>query len=87
MEVIVTPQAKKQIKKLSKISQILITRKLKKLELGPATNVERLTSYKGVFRVRVGDYRVVYRQRERKIYVILVGHRKEIYRVLEKLLK
>ncbi|OGM28339.1 hypothetical protein A2962_00650 [Candidatus Woesebacteria bacterium RIFCSPLOWO2_01_FULL_39_61] len=86
MEVVVTPQAKKQIKKLSKVTQILIVEKLKKLELGILVNFQKLSGYKGAFRVRVGNYRIVYRLLKGKAYVVLVGHRKEIYLLLRKLL-
>ena len=35
-----------------------------------------------VYRVRVGDYRIVYevRDKERKAIVLRIGHRKEIYK-------
>lgn len=38
----------------------------------------------GIYRVRVGNYRVVYRVYDRvlMILVVLVGHRREIYRRL-----
>ena len=39
---------------------------------------------KDIFRVRVGDYRIVYQVEEERLVVVLVriGHRKEIYRNL-----
>ena len=34
---------------------------------------------KGYWKLRVGDYRVVYRIADRQVLVIAIGHRKEIY--------
>ena len=87
MEVIVTPQAKKLIKKLPKITQIAVVEKLKKLGVDTIGGVIKLAGYKDAFRVRVGTYRIVYRILNRKIYIVLVGHRKEIYKILDRLLK
>lgn len=88
MQVIITPKALKDLKQLHKVSQILIIERLKKLETGsPATSIERLAGYKNAFRVRVGNYRVVYRIIGRKIYVVLIGHRKDVYRKLGNLLR
>lgn len=87
MQIIFTPKAKKDIKKLHKVSQILIIEKLKKVEAGTfTTSIEKLVRYKNAFRIRVGNYRVVYRIIGRKIYIVLIGHRKDIYLKLKKLL-
>lgn len=87
MEVFVTPEARKQIKKLPKFLQIAVIEKLKKLGLGIVTSITKLTGYKDVFRIRVGDYRVVYRILNNKIYVVLIGHRREVYKLLGRLFK
>jgi mRNA-degrading endonuclease RelE of RelBE toxin-antitoxin system len=59
---------------------------LKKLEVGtPTTSVEKLVGYKNSFRIRAGNYRVVYRIIGGKIYIVLIGHRKDIYEKLKKL--
>jgi len=36
-------------------------------------------SLRGYRKLRVGDYRVIYRLEERNIFVFKIGHRKEIY--------
>jgi len=38
--------------------------------------------FKGKYRMRVGDYRVIYwvKEDEKTVYIISVGHRKDIYR-------
>ena len=43
---------------------------------------KKLAGLNGLYRVRVGDYRVVYRTEHRRLLVLVVriGHRREIYR-------
>jgi mRNA interferase RelE/StbE len=36
-------------------------------------------SLRGYRKLRVGDYRIIYRIEERNIFVFKIGHRKEIY--------
>lgn len=87
MDVVVTPGAKKTIKNLSKVTQIAVIQKLKKMQLVTVTNAVKLSGYKNAFRVRVGNYRIVYKMMENKIYVVLVGHRKEVYKLLDRFMK
>ncbi len=44
--------------------------------------VRKLTGYKDAYRVRVGDYRVVYVVRDDvlTVFVVRVGHRRDVYR-------
>lgn len=44
----------------------------------------RLAGGDGFLRIRVGDYRVIYRVEDRRLLVLVVrlGHRKDIYRSL-----
>ena len=87
MQVIITPKALRNLKKLHRVSQILIIEKLKKMEIGTsAMNVESLAGYKNAFRIRVGDYRVIYRIMAGKIYIDLIWHTKDVYQKLKKLL-
>jgi len=86
MKLIVSPRAEKQLKKCPKVFQIIIVRKLaslseQKLNLGS----EKLSGYKDIFRVRVGNYRIVYRIRGDVNYVVLIAHRKEVYDLLKNL--
>lgn len=45
------------------------------------TRVDTLQGAKGVYRIRVGDYRVLYTIRDSELVVLIVdlGHRREIY--------
>jgi mRNA interferase RelE/StbE len=45
-------------------------------------NIKRLKGdFAGLYRYRIGDYRVVYRieQDERKVFVLAIAHRREVY--------
>jgi mRNA interferase RelE/StbE len=60
-----------------------VVRKLKALEDNPRPpGVEKLTGPEDLYRVRVGDWRVVYAIRDRELVVIVIriGHRREVYR-------
>ncbi len=87
MEVLITPNAVKLIKKLPKIPQIAIYQKLKRMRLVSDTGSTKLSGYKNIFRLRVGNYRVVYEIVAQKAYVFLVGHRKEVYKLLDRFMK
>lgn len=85
MKMVISPRAEKQFRKLQKFDQIAITQKIRNLaESTP--NEEKLSGYKDVYRVRVGNYRIIYR-RGNSTYIILIGHRKEVYRLLKDVLR
>jgi len=86
MKVIFSPQAEKQLRSLGKAIQIIIGRRVRNINFFQAKG-ERLKGYKNIFRARVGDYRLVYRKTSVEIYVVIIGHRREIYRLLERLLR
>jgi mRNA interferase RelE/StbE len=46
------------------------------------TGVRKLTSAEHTYRIRVGDYRVIYTVQENRliIEIVRVGHRKDVYR-------
>lgn len=87
MKIIVSPRAEKQLKKASKIDQIALARKIRSLKKTISYQEEKLSGFKNVFRIRIGNYRIVYRKTAKEIYIILIGHRKEIYNLLKQLLK
>lgn len=87
MEVFVTTNAVKLIKKLPKIPQIAIYQKLKRLSQTSDVKSTKLGGYKNIFRIRVGNYRLVYEIVNKKAYIFLVGHRKEVYKLLDRILR
>jgi mRNA interferase RelE/StbE len=50
----------------------------------PDANVKKLTGYEDRYRLRVGDYRVIYDVTDKVLVILVVGvgHRREIYRAM-----
>ena len=87
MKVIVSTLAEKQLRKFSKVNQIIIAKKIRKIAALQETGNEQLKGYKNIFRVRVGDIRIVYRKSRGELYIILIGHSRDIYEKLKRLLR
>lgn len=84
MTVSLSVLAKKQLKQLDKPVQKRITKFLNELtELAdPRSKGKSLVGdFKGFWRYRVGDYRLICRIHDEKLEILVVelGHRKEIY--------
>lgn len=77
--------AKKEFAKLDLVAQKIIKEKLLILVEDPNTlknNIKALKGeYKGKFRLRIGEYRVVFQVKDKELIIIVVrvGHRKEVY--------
>lgn len=79
----ITPAAKRQIRKLERPVQERIVRRLDALADDPRPpGVEKLEGDQTIYRVRVGEYRIVYEIRDKVLVVLVlkVGHRREVYR-------
>ncbi len=88
MKVILSSQAEKELKKLSKINQIAIARKIRGIRDSiKAEGEEKLKGFKDIFRIRVGDYRIVYRKSKNRVYIVLIRHRKDVYRLVRQLFR
>lgn len=86
MKAVFSPLAEKQLKKFPKITQLLVAKKVRQIrDQNAITSVEVLTGYKGMYRIRIGDYRLIFRKYPNKIYFVLVAHRKEVYKLLARI--
>lgn len=86
MKIVLSPNAEKKLKRVNKLDQIAIARKIRYLkEKSACAKSEKLSGYKDIFRIRVGNYRIVYRRSTKEIYVILISHRKDVYDLLKQL--
>ena len=74
------PKAIKDLKGLPKTEGKKIIEKLKLLEDDLQGNVKRLTNYAPEYRLRVGDWRVLFEVDDKKIIVYRIRHRKEAYK-------
>jgi mRNA interferase RelE/StbE len=78
-ELVFSKKFRKKISKLDKKSQILILRKIKILGDNPSAGKSLKSSSKRLRSLRIGKYRVIYKVNQ-KIFILAVGHRKDIYR-------
>ena len=86
MKVVFSRLAEKQLKKLPRIVQFQIAQKIRELASGgELSNTKLLVKYKNTFRIRVGNYRMVYRNFSDKHYLILIEHRKSVYQSLKRI--
>ena len=75
--------AEKQLKKLSKDDQKRVVAAILDLAEDPLPKgTRKLAGYEDVYRIRVGQFRILYSRVARTLIVIVlkVGHRKDVYR-------
>jgi mRNA interferase RelE/StbE len=81
-QVILPKSVQKQLDRLADdVARRILTR-LRELEDNPRPAGVKKLKGRTAWRVRVGDYRIIYEihDRELQIIVITVGHRREVYR-------
>lgn len=76
------------LRKIGRPHQRIIKAKLLILAENPEAlrnNIKKLSGEEGLYRLRVGGYRVIFKKDGRKLMILVVriGHRKEIYLALE----
>lgn len=80
-----SPSAVKELSRLDRVMQCIIKEKLVLLADNPAVlknNIKSLSGiYKGMFRLRVLDYRVIFQVKNEVVTIIIlrIGHRGAIY--------
>jgi len=81
-QVQIISSAEKEMDKLPVLIHRRISRKILSLEDGPRPTGAKKLSGREEYRLRVGDYRVVYTidDKGHVVTVIVVGHRREVYR-------
>lgn len=78
-----TAAAKRQFDKLPQAVKRRLADTVERLSQNPRPpSVKKLSDGEGLFRVRSGDCRIVYRIEDNRLLVLVVkiGHRREIYR-------
>jgi mRNA interferase RelE/StbE len=80
--VVLSKSIQKQIDKLPRDVASRILGRLSNLEADPRPPDVKKLKGRDAWRIRVGDYRVIYEiyDRELQIIVVRVGHRREIYK-------
>ena len=79
--VLQTPKFEKAFRKLDSELQRRISSQLVDLEVQPETGKRLHGSLKGLFSLRIGDYRVVYEIRKEKVILHMVEHRRSVYEI------
>ena len=75
------PRAGKDLRRIPKLDAARIVGALEKLEDDLAGDVKRLTAFTPEYRLRVGEYRVLFEiERPNRVVVHRVRHRGEAYR-------
>jgi mRNA interferase RelE/StbE len=79
-----TPAAQRQLRRLDRLVRRRVAARIDKLSSDPRPpGVTRLqaTARLPLYRVRVGDYRIIYLVEDEKLLVIIIriGHRSEVY--------
>lgn len=83
-----TKSAAKEFKKLQKSIKEKVIEAIRFLSQNPYTellNIKKLKGAESLYRIRIGDYRIVYEVSDHKlkILIIKIGHRKDVYQKLE----
>jgi mRNA interferase RelE/StbE len=80
--IIIPKPVQKQLDNLPKIERDRLTFNIQLLTDDPRPNgVKKLKGYNSAYRIRVGDYRIIYNIKDRELIVLLlsVSHRKDAY--------
>ena len=75
----VKKQAIKDLKSIQKSDSARILDKIRLLEDNLKGNVKKLTNFTPEYRLRVGNYRILFEIEEERIIIYRIKHRKEVY--------
>ena len=80
--VIFSRSARKQMERFSGETETRLLAKLSALEANPRPSGCKKLKKRDAWRVRVGDYRIIYEIHDKvlQVIVVTVGHRREVYR-------
>ena len=79
-EVRFTPRFLKSIKALDRAIQVQVFHEIDVLKTSPYAGKPLRGEWKGVYSLKVGAYRVLYQVRGSEVLLLVVSHRKHVYR-------
>ena len=79
-EIEIRSKAEKDLRAIPKRDGERITKAILALRLGMEGDVKRLTNFTPEYRLRVGDWRVLFEMEADKITIFRILHRREAYR-------
>jgi mRNA interferase RelE/StbE len=74
------PAAVKDLKKVDRKKAVKIVAKIEELENDLKGDVKKLTDFTPEYRLRVGDYRVLFEIEKKTVIIYRIKHRKESYK-------
>lgn len=76
------PSAARALAKLDRAVQRRIASRVDRLAVDPRADAVKLRGADDVWRIRVGDYRVLYAIEDERLVVLVIklGHRRDVYR-------
>jgi len=77
------PSARRELLKLPRHDQLRLIRAMDALAANPRPKgVKKLTGMDDLYRIRMGDYRIVYQIHDDRLIVLVVriAHRRDVYR-------
>ncbi len=74
------PRSLKDGKKIPKKMLASIFKKIEALENDLFGDVKRLTNFEPEYRLRVGNYRVLFEVEDNQVVIYRIRHRKDVYR-------
>jgi mRNA interferase RelE/StbE len=79
-----TPKAERELRKFERAAQLRIRAAIDLLRSNPRppAAVPMIGQPHGTYRVRTGDYRIIYEVHDNQVLVLVIriGHRREVYR-------
>lgn len=75
------PKAIKDLKNIPKVDRTRIIEKLKLLEDNLHGDVKKLTNHTPEYRMRVGDWRILFEVEKEKIIIYRIRHRRDAYNI------
>ncbi len=83
--VLVLPRAQREIKSLPLQTRKRVSEAIDSLEQNPRpSGVKKLKGAEDLYRLRVGDFRIIYAIHDQELLVIVInlGHRRDVYQKL-----
>ena len=81
--VLLAPPAERQLRSFAPAIQKRLVKRMKSLQNDPRpSGVKKLAGEDNLYRIREGDYRIIYTVQDKELIVLVVkiGDRKEVYR-------
>ncbi|ACS33901.1 type II toxin-antitoxin system RelE family toxin [Thermococcus gammatolerans] len=82
-KLLISRKATKELREVPEKERELIKDRISKLAFFPLArlDVQKLRGYENIYRLRVGEYRIIfeYQKRERLIKVLKIGKRENVY--------